>query len=90
MPSNMIWPNTKDRAESLVRAALERLDSAEQELVVDFSAVDRVDSAALRGLEELAAKAQERSVKVVLRGVNVEVYKVLKLVAVAGQFSFFN
>jgi anti-anti-sigma regulatory factor len=87
--SNMIWPES-DGAGPLLRAALERLDSADPVLEVDLSRVERLDAAALRAIGELAAKARDRSVQVVLRGVNVRVYKVLKLVAVAGQFSFQN
>lgn len=75
-------------AGSLIRDAAEQLGSAGNELVLDFSAVRRIDTEALLGLEELAAKARANSIQVAIRGVNVEVYKVLKLVAVAGQFSF--
>jgi anti-anti-sigma regulatory factor len=75
---------------SEARAVLDLLDSAERELVLDFSGVERLDPAAIRELEDLAAKARERSVQLVLRGVPVQVYKVLKLVAAAGQFSFRN
>jgi len=38
----------------------------------------------------LAARAQEKSVRLVLRGVKVNVYKVLKLVKLAPRFSFLN
>ena len=48
----------------------------------------RLDSAALRALEELADKADAKAVKLVLRGVNVDVYKVLKLVKLASRLSF--
>jgi anti-anti-sigma regulatory factor len=90
MSSNTVWLDNQSRAEPLLRSALERLDSADDELLLDFSAVHRVDAAALRALEELAAQAQERSVKLVLRGVRVEVYKVLKLFAATAQFSFLD
>ena len=72
----------------LIQEALERVTGAEHELVLDFSAVRRIDTAALAALQQLAAQARERSVTVALRGVDVDVYKVLKLLAVAGQFSF--
>jgi anti-anti-sigma regulatory factor len=88
MPSNPNWPGTEERAEVVVQGAVERLSGAKDELVVDFSAVRRIDPAALRQIEELAAAAHERAVKLVLRGVQVEVYKVLKLVAATPQFSF--
>lgn len=75
-------------ARSLIRDAAEQLGSAGHELVLDFSGVERIDAAALLELEELAAKARQSSVKIAIRGVNVDVYKVLKLVAVAGQFTY--
>jgi anti-anti-sigma factor len=59
--------------------ALEKLDSARGELVLDLSSVRRIDSSELRALENLAKVAEEKSVKVALSGVNVGVYRVLKL-----------
>jgi anti-anti-sigma regulatory factor len=84
MTSSTIWSAAD------CRAACERLESAGAELVLDFSEVDRLDPSALAGLDELAAQARERSVKLVLRGVRVEVYRVLKLTATAAQFTFVN
>jgi len=84
MISSTIWSAAE------CRAACERLESAGPELVLDFSNVHRLDPAALAGLDELAAKARDRSVKLVLRGVRVEVYRVLKLMAASAQFSFVN
>jgi anti-anti-sigma regulatory factor len=88
MASNTNWLERDASAGPLIQGALERLDCAQHELLLDFSAVRRIDPAALLGMQQLAAKAQDKSVKVTLRGVNVEVYKVLKLVALATQFSF--
>jgi anti-anti-sigma regulatory factor len=68
--------------------AAKKLDSAEGESVLDFSSVHRVDAGALRALEELAGIADEKSVKVMLRGTRVDVYKVLKLVKLTRRFSF--
>ena len=64
------------------------LDAANGELVLDFSSVRRIDAGAVRALQTLAATADEKAVKVVLRGVNIEIYKVLKLVKLARRFSF--
>ena len=64
------------------------LDGALQELALDFSAVRRIDSRALRALEKLACKAEEKKIKVILCGVNVELYKTFKLIKVANRFSF--
>jgi len=52
--------------------------------------VRRIDATALRALEEFARVADEKAVKVVLRGVSVDVYKVLKLVKLTRRFSFLN
>lgn len=68
--------------------ALQKLDTADQEMVLDFSSVRRVDAQALRELESLAAAAEGKGVKIVLRGTSTEVYKVLKLMKLAPRFSF--
>ena len=80
-------------AESVVFAlqqAGEKLDAANGQLVLDFSAVGRIDPAGLVALEEFAGIADGRGVKLALRGVNVEVYKVLKLAKLATRFSFLS
>ena len=77
--------------EHLVQAlqdAGEKLNSADGEVVLDFSSVRRIEPSALRALEKLAGTADDKGVKVVLRGVNVDVYKVLKLVKLTPRFSF--
>lgn len=73
-----------------IEGAAQELDGAVQELALDFSAVCRIDSRGLRALEELGRKAEEKKVKVVLRGVNVDLYKTFKLIRLANQFSFVN
>jgi len=57
---------------------------------LDFASVRQIDSGALRALEDVARVADEQDVKIVLRGVNVDVYKVLKLVKLTQRFSFVN
>ena len=66
------------------------LNRAQGEVVLDFSSVARVDGIALSSLVELANKAEAASVKVILRGVNVNVYKVLILMKLTSRFSFVN
>jgi len=66
------------------------LDCAQGEAILDFSSVRRIDSSALRAMEEFARIADDKAVRIVLRGVNVDVYKVLKLVKLAHRFSFVN
>ena len=78
------------RVAPALQEAVDTLDSAEGEAVLDFSSVRQIDSGALRALEDVARVADEKDVKVVLRGVNVDVYKVLKLVNLAQRFSFVN
>jgi len=74
---------------SLLQAAAS-LDGARSEAVLDFSSVRRIDPSALRALEEFARVADENAVRIVLSGVNVEVFKVLKLVKLAQRFCFVN
>lgn len=71
----------------LQQAAL-ALQDFQNDVLLDFSSVRRIDAAALRELDTLAGVAEAHSVKVGLRGVNVDIYKVLKLVKLASRFSF--
>jgi len=66
------------------------LDAGEPQLVLDFSAVSRIGTGALAALENLLRAADEKGIRVSLRGVNVAVYKVLKLTKVAQRLSFVN
>lgn len=68
--------------------AAQKLDKAKDEIVLDFSSVRRIDPSALREMEKLIGAADDRAIKVGVRGVNVNVYKVLKLVKLAPRFSF--
>jgi len=71
-----------------LQEAGDKLDGVEGEVALDFSSVRRIDASALRALEKFAGLADDKGVKVVLRGVNVGVYKVLKLVKLTSRFSF--
>jgi len=77
-------------AARMVREAGEKLGQADGELVIDFSAVRRIDARQIGALENVANKAGGSGVKIALRGVNVDVYKALKLVKLASRFSFAN
>ena len=84
-----VWLKADD--EPLVQAlqeAGEKLESAEGDVFLDFSSVHRIDPSALKAMERLAGIADDRAVKVVLRGVNIDIYKVLKLVKLTSRFSF--
>jgi len=80
----------EERAVAALQEAAGNLDAGQGSAVLDFSAVRRIDSAGLRALEDLARAAEDKGVKVTLRGVNVEIYKVLKLVKLTRRFSFAN
>ncbi len=77
-----------ERVVPALQAAGETLDSTKGDVVLDFSSVRRIDPSGLRAMEKLAGAADEKAVKVVLRGVNVDIYKVLKLVKLTSRFSF--
>lgn len=75
-------------AHALRQEAVEQLGGAANEIVLDFGAVARIDANAIRALEELSGLAGEQNVRVVLRAVNMDIYKVLKLVNLAPRFGF--
>lgn len=80
----------EERVVQGLQEAGEKLDSAEDEVIVDFSSVLRIDASGLRAMDEFAGKADGKGLKVALRGVNVSVYKVLKLMKLTSRFSFVN
>ena len=77
-----------ERVVPSLEEAREKLDGADGEMILDFSSVDRVDARALRAIEELAAGAEDKRVKLALRGTNIDIYRVLKLMKLAPRFSF--
>ncbi|HZD32361.1 MAG TPA: STAS domain-containing protein [Candidatus Angelobacter sp.] len=74
-------------AESLQRAQAKSA-SGEGNLVLDFTGVRRIDPSGVSALEEIVNAGEPA--KVVLVGVNVTVYKVLKLAKLGGRLSFIN
>lgn len=78
----------KERVVAALDEALQKLDAVDHEMVLDLSSLQRMDAGGLRALEALAAAAEKKSIKLGLRGVSVEVYKVLKLMKLAPRFSF--
>jgi anti-anti-sigma regulatory factor len=76
MTSNEMWTQ-----------AVEKLNRAESDVVLDFSSMRRIDTQGVRALEELAVLAEEKSVKPVLRAVNMDVYRVLKLLRLTERFN---
>lgn len=78
--------NGADLVEALQDAS-QKLEDMEGDLILDFSSVQRVSPAALSAISDFADAADERPVNVVLRGVKVDVYRVLKLARLAQRFS---
>jgi ABC-type transporter Mla MlaB component len=81
---------TEESASPLLREAGQKLAGAEGEVVVDFSSLLRITAAELNLVKEFVGKSDAKNVKVVLRGVNVDIYKVLTLTNLASRFSFVN
>lgn len=77
-----------ERFLSDIENACEKLEIADGELLLDLSSVRRLDPSGVNALKKLTSLAGERSVKLVVRGVSVDVYRVLKLVRLADQLSF--
>lgn len=71
-----------------LREASRKLDGADGEVTLDFSSVRRINAGGVQALEELAGLADKKGIKVALRGVNLDVYKVLKLVKLTSRFAF--
>jgi anti-anti-sigma regulatory factor len=86
--TDMILNVDEERVCTTLQELADGLDGSVGEAVLDFSSVRRIDPATLRALEDLVRIADEKAVKIVLRGINVDVYKVLKLVKLTQRFSF--
>ncbi len=68
----------------------EKLPTEGPEVLLDFFLAQAFDPASIRALEELAGAADSVNTRMVLRGVNVEMYKVLKLAGLSDRFSFID
>ena len=79
-----------ERVAEALHEAGEKLDSVGGDVFLDFSAVRRIDPSGLRALEDFVGAADGKTVKVTLRGVNVDMYKVLKLARLSSRFSIVN
>ena len=78
----------EERIVQVLQETVDKLDSVEDEVVLDFTSVRRIGSSALRAMEEFASTAENKGVRVVLCGVSVGIYKVLKLVNLSSRFFF--
>ena len=91
MATNAVWMKVDgEHVAHALHAVREKLDGAGGELALDFSSVRRLDPKSLKAMEELAAAADGKAVKVVLRGVSVDLYKVLRLMKLSKRFAFLN
>ena len=70
-----------------VEEAVQGVNRGESEVILDFSSVPRIDSHVVGAMEELARLADEKKARVVLRAVNVDIYRVLKLLKLAERFT---
>jgi len=68
----------------------EKLATEGPEVLLDFFLAQALDPTDLRALEELAASAEGESTKIVIRGINIEMYKVLKLAGLSEKFEFID
>ena len=80
----------QNRIALALNEAGQQLNGSEGEVVLDFSSVRRVDSAGLQAMEDFAGRADEKTIKVALRNVDVDVYRVLKLMKLTRRFSFLH
>jgi anti-anti-sigma regulatory factor len=88
--SSLFLTVEEERIISVLQQTARDLDCTQGEVALDFSSVRRINPGAVRALGDLARVADDKAVKIVLRGVNVDVYKVLKLVKLTQRFSFVN
>ena len=86
----MIQVDPNGVVHTLKHEAVAGLNGAGGEVVLDFSSVLRIDPGAVKAMEELADLADAGSAKVVLRAVNIDIYKVLKLLKLTQRFSFLS
>ena len=78
MTTNAMW----------IQEAIEKVNRGESQVILDFSSVLRIDASVVGAMEELAGLADGKSVKVVLRAVNTDVYRVLKQLKLTQRFTF--
>lgn len=91
MATSAVWIKADDAtfAQKVTQLCAELADT-NGEVVIDLSSVRRIGTDELKAVEQLAKKARENDKKLTLRGVNVGVYKVLKVAKVTTHFCFLN
>ena len=68
----------------------EKLATEGPEVLLDFFLAQALDPADIRALDELATSASAESTKLFVRGINIEMYKVLKLAGLTEKFEFID
>lgn len=79
-----------ERVAETLKEVCGKLSTDGGEILLDFFFVQTLDPAGIKALEDLAGTAGIMKVKIILRGVNVELYKVLKLSDLTDRFLFIN
>jgi hypothetical protein len=77
----------EERVVESLREAQSKLNGS-SEAVLDFGSVSRVQPRDLLAMEELLGLAEVHGIRIELRGVNVAIYKVLKLARLAPRCAF--
>lgn len=86
-----ITPHTDEaRTLEILSEAAQKLATGNGDIILDFSAVRRLDVELLHGLEDVVGIAGQKAAKITLRNVNIDVYKVLKLMKLTRRLSFVN
>jgi anti-anti-sigma factor len=90
MESTLIRIDGRATTQSLTEAIAALPDAEGAEVVLDLSSVARVDTSGVAALTDLAAQGEARKLQLTLRGVVVDVYRVLKLTGLAARFRFLH
>ena len=90
METDVVWNIDEQSVIGTLEKAALSLEHERDHPVLDFSSMRRIDSRCLRALQEFAHRAEDKKIKATLRGVNVNIYKALKLAGLTRCFSFVN
>lgn len=64
-----------------------RLEDGEREVVVDFSSIDRLSAVEMHAIDEFTRTAEEKGLKVIVRGLGVDLYRALKLARLSSRLA---
>jgi anti-anti-sigma regulatory factor len=87
MAANAVFLKVEaDGITQTLREFLVELPGVRNEAVLDLSSIQRLDAKHLEIMKDIAATAEAKRLKVILCGVNVKIYKVLKLARLTQRF----